>query len=99
MGRCKTFIGRWGAVGYFPSYTLGALNAAQLFASMTKTLPTVMKDIEALKLDSVFEWLNTHIWAKGSYLSYDELMTEATGETLNASYFLDHVRQRYLSGE
>ena len=88
-----------GAVGYFPSYTLGALNAAQLFTSMKRTLPSVMQDIEALKLDAVFEWLNTHIWAKGSYLSYDELMTEATGETLNASYFLDHVRQRYLSGE
>ena len=85
-----------GTVGYFPSYTLGALNAAQLFTSMKRTLPSVMQDIEALKLDAVFDWLNT-LFAKGSYLSYDELMTEATGETLNASYFLEHVRRRYLS--
>ena len=86
-----------GAVGYFPSYTLGALNAAQLFSAMKRALPTVMEDISAMNLDPVFNWLEQTIWSKGSYLSYDELMTEATGETLNATYFLDHVRQRYLS--
>lgn len=86
-----------GAVGYFPSYTLGALNAAQLFASMKRDLPHVMEDIRAMNLKPVFDWLEANVWSKGSYLSYDELMSEATGETLNARYFLEHVRQRYLA--
>ena len=88
-----------GAVGYFPSYTLGALNAAQLFAAMRRQLPDIMNDIEAMKLERVFSWLSEHIWSKGSYLSYSELMIEATGEPLSSDYFLNHVRQRYLSEE
>lgn len=86
-----------GAVGYFPSYTLGALNAAQLFGAMKQALPDVMHDIAGLNLTPVFEWLESHVWSKGCYLSYDELMIEATGETLNATYFLEHIRQRYLA--
>ncbi len=85
-----------GAIGYFPSYTLGAMTAAQLHASLIKAVPNAPELIAALELEPIFNWLSTNIWQKGCSLSYDELMTEATGETLNSKHFLAHIRARYL---
>lgn len=86
----------YGLVGYFPSYTLGAMTAAQLHASMLKAVPNAPELVGALTLEPIFEWLSENIWQKGRLLSYDQLMTEATGETLNSTFFLDHIRNRYL---
>jgi carboxypeptidase Taq len=85
-----------GAVGYFPSYTLGAMTAAQLHASLIKTVPNAAELIESLELQPIFDWLSANIWQKGCSMNYDELMVQATGETLNSKFFLDHIRGRYL---
>jgi len=85
-----------GAIGYFPSYTLGAMNAAQLHNSMLTDIAGVSDNIAKLELKPVFDWLSEHIWEKGRLLNYDDLMIQATGETLNSKYFLDHVKSRYL---
>ncbi|CAV18431.1 Carboxypeptidase [Vibrio atlanticus] len=84
-----------GAFGYFPSYTLGAMYAAQFMASMKKTVD-VNSVIESGDLSPIFTWLESNIWSKGSLLSTDDLVKGATGETLNAQYFKDHLRSRYL---
>jgi len=44
----------------------------------------------------VRDWLSTHIWKKASLLSTPELMTQATGQTTDPQYFIDHVHARYL---
>ena len=84
-----------GSFGYFPSYTLGAMYAAQFMSSMKNAL-----DVEALvdeqNLTPIFNWLEKNIWSKGSLLSTDDLVKQATGETLNARYFKAHVENRYL---
>ena len=85
-----------GAVGYFPSYTLGAMTAAQLHAAILMAIPNTPDLIASLELQPIFDWLSANIWQKGCSLSYDDLMVEATGETLNSQYFLDHVTNRYL---
>lgn len=85
-----------GAVGYFPSYTLGAMTAAQLHAALLREIPDAPDRIAALDLEPVFDWLSRNIWLKGRTRDYDSLMTEATGETLNSRYFLEHIRSRYL---
>ncbi|MFA0313442.1 peptidase M32 [Vibrio splendidus] len=84
-----------GAFGYFPSYTLGAMYAAQFMASMKKTVD-VNSVIESGDLSPIFTWLESNIWSKGSLLNTDDLVRSATGETLNAQYFKDHLRSRYL---
>ena len=84
-----------GAFGYFPSYTLGAMYAAQFMASMKKTVD-VNSVIESGDLSPIFTWLESNIWSKGSLLTTDDLVKGATGETLNAQYFKDHLRSRYL---
>ena len=84
-----------GAFGYFPSYTLGAMYAAQFMASMRKTID-VNSVIESGDLSPIFTWLESNIWSKGSLLTTDDLVKGATGETLNAQYFKDHLRSRYV---
>ena len=84
-----------GAFGYFPSYTLGAMYAAQFMAAMKKTL-----DVDAVirsgDLSPILTWLGSNIWSKGSLLTTDELVRSATGEALNPAYFQAHLRARYL---
>ncbi|WP_197062282.1 hypothetical protein, partial [Shewanella sp. ZOR0012] len=41
-------------------------------------------------------WLGKHIWSKGSLLTTDELIIQATGEPLNSQYLAKHLTQRYL---
>ena len=84
-----------GAFGYFPSYTLGAMYAAQFMAAMKQTVD-VDGAILSGDLSPIFNWLGENIWSKGSLLSTDELVTQATGETLNAQHFKTHLRNRYL---
>jgi carboxypeptidase Taq len=84
-----------GAFGYFPSYTLGAMYAAQFMAAMQKTID-VDTAIRSGDLTPVFTWLSDNIWSKGSLLTTDELVRQATGETLNPSHFKAHLENRYL---
>lgn len=84
-----------GAFGYFPSYTLGAMYAAQFMAAMKKNLD-VDGAIHSGDLSPIFSWLAEHIWSKGSLLTTDELVQQATGETLNAKFFKQHLQSRYL---
>ncbi|PFG56253.1 carboxypeptidase Taq [Vibrio sp. ES.051] len=84
-----------GAFGYFPSYTLGAMYAAQFMAAMGKTV-NVDAAICSGDLSPIFTWLSEKIWSKGSLLTTDELVKQATAETLNAQHFQAHLRSRYL---
>ena len=84
------------AFGYFPSYTLGAMYAAQLFAALKQQLPDIEAQISRGELTPVFDWLKTNIWSQASRYSTDELITRATGEALNGQYLKNHLKQRYL---
>ncbi len=85
-----------GAFGYFPSYTLGAMYAAQEFAAASRRIAQLPEKIEQGDLAPLFDWLQENIWSKGSLLSTDELITAATGEPLNARFFKAHLQRRYL---
>ncbi|WP_211829560.1 carboxypeptidase M32 [Kistimonas asteriae] len=87
-----------GSFGYFPSYTLGAMVAAQLFAVLRRQQPDVDAQIREGNLQGVFDWLRNSIWQQGSRLETDALIQSATGEALNPAYFRQHLEQRYLKG-
>ncbi|MBF4376569.1 carboxypeptidase M32, partial [Vibrio anguillarum] len=84
-----------GSFGYFPSYTLGAMYAAQFMAAMKKTID-VDDAIRTGDLTPIFTWLSENIWSKGSLLTTDELVRQATGEILNPAHFKAHLENRYL---
>ncbi len=86
-----------GTFGYFPSYTLGAMYAAQYAAAIQRQHPMVQAHIAAGDLSEVFEWLGKNIWSQASRWSTDELVRRATGEPLNAGHFRRHLEARYLT--
>lgn len=85
-----------GGFGYFPSYTLGAMYAAQLMAAARRALPTLDRDIAEGDFSALFDWLRQNIWQHGSRFTTSQLIQQATGEDLNSRYFRDHLTARYL---
>lgn len=85
-----------GGWGYFPTYTLGAMTAAQIFDAATRAEPGILPGIGKGDFSPLVGWLRAHIHGKGSLLSTDDLLTEATGRPLDASVFKAHLRRRYI---
>jgi len=85
-----------GAFGYFPSYTLGAVNSAQIFATVKGQFEDWEERFAKGELGFLREWLSENIWSKGCLESSQGLMQSATGQGTNPAYYLQHLRDRYL---
>jgi len=84
-----------GSFGYFPSYTLGAMYAAQFMSAMVKDVD-VAAALAKQQPAPIFSWLEQNIWSKASTLETNELVKQATGEVLNPEHFKRHLMKRYL---
>lgn len=84
-----------GYIGYFPTYALGNLYAAQFYAAMEKELPDVKKKIAKGDFAPVKAWLNKNIHAHGKTYSADALVRKVTGEPLTSAYFTDYLQKKY----
>ncbi len=87
-----------GAWGYFPTYTLGAMTAAQLFDAATRADPAIRPSLAEGNFAPLLAWLRTNVHGKASSLSTDEIIRDATGRSLDAKVFEAHLRRRYLGG-
>lgn len=87
-----------GAVGYFPTYTLGALAAAQLFRAAVAADLTVPDAIGRGDFTPLLAWLRLHVHGKASSASTDAILEAATGAPLGTEAFLGHLRTRYPVG-
>jgi len=85
-----------GAFGYFPSYTLGAMYAAQWFAAIRRKTPDLDACIARGDLKPVFGWMGKNIWSQASLWPTPELVQRASGEALNPQHFRRHLEQRYI---
>jgi carboxypeptidase Taq len=86
-----------GAIGYFPSYTLGAMAAAQLMAAARRALPDLDDGLARGDFSALSGWLAQHVHGLGSSLGYNEILANATGEALNPAFFEAHLTARYLT--
>jgi len=86
-----------GAFGYFPSYTLGAMIAAQQWAALEREQPGIRDDVRSGRFVGLNDWRRQQVWSQASRWSTPELLEMATGEKLNAKYFAEHLQQRYLA--
>ncbi|KAG2426831.1 hypothetical protein HXX76_012882 [Chlamydomonas incerta] len=85
-----------GLFGYFPTYTLGAMYATQIYAAAAKDLPGLEDQIRAGDFAPLKSWLNAKIHKLGSlHASGDELMTAATGGPLDPAVFLTYLNTKY----
>ncbi|CAH1660028.1 MULTISPECIES: carboxypeptidase M32 [unclassified Chelatococcus] len=85
-----------GGWGYFPTYTLGAMTAAQLFDAACKANPDVLPAIGRGDFAPLVNWLRSNIHIYGSFYETNDLLTHATGRPLDASVFKAHLRRRYI---
>uniref|UniRef100_A0A7S0WIZ3 Carboxypeptidase n=1 Tax=Pyramimonas obovata TaxID=1411642 RepID=A0A7S0WIZ3_9CHLO len=84
-----------GAIGYFPTYSLGAMYACQIYEAANKEL-ALDEQIAQGSFGSLKEWLNAKVHTTGSlYPSGDLLMEQVTGAPLNPSIFLKYLNDKY----
>jgi carboxypeptidase Taq len=84
-----------GLIGYFPTYTIGAMTAAQLFSAAKSSRASLMQELAQGDFSHLVAWLRDNVHNKGSLLSAPELLKSATGSELDANYFINHLQQRY----
>jgi carboxypeptidase Taq len=83
-----------GALGYFATYTLGNLLAAQLMESARRD-PSMAASLDKADYGPLLGWLRKNIHAHGSLFTPGELIERATGKPLGPEAFLAHLRRRY----
>lgn len=84
-----------GAFGYFPSYCLGNMIAAQLWARVRVLRPEWEEDFARGDFSWLLAWLRENIHAQGRRCSALELVRRVTGEPLSPRYFVAYLRERY----
>ena len=85
-----------GTIGYFPTYTLGALIAAQLFKSATEAIDDLPGLIARGDFGRLVGWLRQQIHSQGRLLATGPLIEKITGEPLSTTAFKTHLEGRYL---
>lgn len=84
-----------GSFGYFPSYALGYMYAAQIKHTMTEELPNFDAYLQKGDITPIRTWLNTHIHQYGSTKKPLEILQATTGEGLNAAYLISYLEEKY----
>jgi carboxypeptidase Taq len=84
-----------GSFGYFPSYALGYMYAAQIKNAMHKDLPDFDAMLEAGNLNPIKDWLTENIHQYGKMKKPLDILTEVTGEGLNAKHLVNYLYEKY----
>ncbi len=86
-----------GAWGYFPTYTLGAMTAAQLFDAARNADAAIEDSVARGDFAPLMAWLRDNVHEQGSLKTTQDILVEATGRSLDPEVFKRHLRTRYLS--
>ncbi len=85
-----------GLIGYFPTYALGNLFAAQLFQTAQRDLGNLETQFESGEFQPLLDWLRSNIHAKGRCQLPHLLIQSVTGQRLSAQPFLSYLRRKVL---
>lgn len=84
-----------GEFGYFPTYALGNVLAAHLFAAFEKEFPHWAERVEKGDLTFIREWLKEHIHKWGRVYNFDELAKRATGKPISEEAYCQYLKKKY----
>ncbi len=88
-----------GAFGYFPTYTLGAMAAAQIYQAAAAALPDLPDHLGQGDFGPLMDWLAGEVHSQGRlHGAADDLLEAATGAPLDGAIFRKHLENRYLGG-
>jgi carboxypeptidase Taq len=84
-----------GLIGYFPTYTLGNLNAAQFFATASAELPTLEAEFVRGDYSGLLGWLRAKIHSHGQRFRAAELARRVNGAPLDHRPLIEALRAKY----
>jgi carboxypeptidase Taq len=84
-----------GSFGYFPTYSLGSVVAAQLFDAAERDIDGIEGQIRDGDFDPLHEWLTEHVHRHGKRYETNELVRRATDEDVAADAFVDYANEKY----
>lgn len=88
-----------GIFGYFPTYSLGNLNASHLYAAALAGRPEIESQLAAGDYSGLLGWMQNNIHREGSRFLPRDLVTRAAGSPVTPQAHLDHLKERYLHGK
>ncbi len=84
--------------GYFPTYTLGSMYAAQLWDKLRADIPDLGGNIMAGDFHVIHDWLNRNIFRVGKATTGIELIESLTGQKLSEQFLLEYFRRKWEQG-
>jgi carboxypeptidase Taq len=85
-----------GAWGYFPTYTLSAMTATQLFRAACQADPDILPSLSKGDFAPLRTWLRANVHSKSSLMTTGQVLVAATSRPLTAEVFRTHLQERYL---
>jgi len=84
-----------GLIGYFPTYTLGNIFAAQLMAAAARQIPDLDRELARGRFEPLLTWLRDRVHAHGRRFESVELVERATGEPASERWLVESLSRRY----
>lgn len=95
MGCLQDIHWSHGSMGYFPTYALGNLYAAQLFETIDEAVPNLWAHVEAGNFSPLLSWLRQHVHQVGRRKTAPEIVEAATGRKPDSAAFLRYLETKY----
>ena len=86
-----------GDFGYFPTYLIGAIIAAQLKKTIEDDIPNISSSIESGNFKIITKWLNKNIHSFGNSITVNDLLLKISGQKLKSKFYKNHLENRYLN--
>lgn len=86
-----------GAIGYFPTYTMGNLNASQLMRRALEDKPEIQDQLRRGEYKTLLDWLREKVHREGSRYKPQELIQRATGEPPGSAAHIDYLRGKFVA--
>jgi carboxypeptidase Taq len=84
-----------GAIGYFPTYSMGNLIGAQVWAAILKDIPERCDGVREGEFGPILEWLTDKIYSKGKRYDAQDLVMQVTGEPMNPQHWLEYATGKF----
>ncbi|HEY2161388.1 MAG TPA: carboxypeptidase M32, partial [Solirubrobacteraceae bacterium] len=94
MGVLQDVHWSFGAIGYFPTYSLGNLIAGQLWDRVHQDVPDLDDKLAAGELGDLREWLREHVHQYGSKYSTTELLQRVVGGPIEVGPFVTYLKRK-----
>ena len=86
-----------GSFGYFATYSIGSLYAAQFYSAIKNFYPNIDEEVSLGNTLKIWKWLKKNIYSYGRYYSSEDLCKHATGESLKSNYFINYLENKFLN--